>query len=79
MQISGQKKLVNIFKTFVQKNIVPQLRKLEGSLTQWNKFSALLLSDSINYMDMQLFVDSLPVWGTNNSDNMLFLNKKSSN
>lgn len=29
---TGDKKLVQIFKTFVEKNILPQLKKLEGSL-----------------------------------------------
>lgn len=62
----------------MDKAIVPQIRRLEGSLTEWNKFSALLLSDSINYMDLQLFVDSLPVWGDTSSGNMLGLAKKSS-
>lgn len=66
----------------MEKAIVPQIRRLEGSLTEWNKFSTLLLSDSINYMDLQLFVDSLPVWGDNSSGNLLPITaiaKKSSN
>ena len=78
MQASGQKKLVHIFKTFVEKSIVPQLRKLEGSLTDWNKFCTLLLSDSINYIDLQMFVDSLPIWGASNAQNLLSLNRKTS-
>lgn len=30
---TGEKKLINIFKIFIDKAIIPQIRKFEGSLT----------------------------------------------
>lgn len=68
IMLSGaQKKLIQIFKTFVEKAIIPQLKKIDGSLVQWNKFSAFMLAEPININEMQIYVDTMPYWGINNN------------
>ena len=54
-----EKKLVQLFRTFVEKALVPQIRKAEGSLGEWHKFSALLSTENINFSELQLYVDTL--------------------
>ena len=55
-----EKRLVQIFKAFVEKNLIPQIQKTQGSVSEWNKFSSLLTTDSINYSELQTYVDMLP-------------------
>lgn len=55
----GEKKLILIFKSFVDKALVPQLKR-DGNLDDWNKFAALLQADTLNYNDLQHFVNTLP-------------------
>jgi hypothetical protein len=38
----SERKLIQLFKLFVEKAFAPQLRKLGGDLTEWNKFSNML-------------------------------------
>lgn len=71
-----EKKLIQIFKTFVDKALIPQIKKLEGSLNEWNRFSTLLFSDNINYIDLQSYVDSLPIWDSRPNDKLLTFNKR---
>ena len=60
MNIS-EKKLLNIFRTFIEKVFVPQLPKMEPSCQkEWTKFSSMFSSDQFNYGEMQLYVDTLP-------------------
>ena len=73
---TAEKKLINIFKIFIDKALVPQIKKFEGSLAQWSKFSSLLLADTLNYVELQYFVDTLPVWGSTNNDKLQVLPKK---
>ena len=42
------KKFIQIFKTFVEKALVPQIRKFEGSLSEWSKFCSLISTDNLN-------------------------------
>ena len=44
-----EKKLINLFRTFVDKALAPQIKKFDGSLVEWNKFVSLITVDSINY------------------------------
>lgn len=71
-----EKKLIQIFKAFVEKALIPQIKKFEGSLNEWNRFSALLFSDNINYIDLQSYVDSLSMWDSRASDKLLTFNKR---
>jgi hypothetical protein len=52
--------LINIFRAFVEKSLLPQLHKPEANTQDWNRFNALLSAELINYGDLQLFVDTLP-------------------
>ena len=44
-----EKKLIHLFRTFVEKALVPQIQKAEGSLGEWYKFSTLLSNQNIDY------------------------------
>jgi hypothetical protein len=44
-----EKRLIQIFKAFVEKALLPQIRRVEGSLNDWNKFASVLLSEPLNY------------------------------
>ena len=46
--------------SFVEKALIPQIKKFEGSLQEWNKFYSLISVNHINYSELQLFVDTLP-------------------
>lgn len=48
-QSEAEKKLISIFKNFVDKAMVPQIRKSEGSLAEWHKFCTFLQGDNTNY------------------------------
>lgn len=61
-----EKKLITIFKTFIEKNLIPQIKKVDGLLTEWNKFSSMVSSEHINYSQLQFYVDSLPTIGNSN-------------
>ena len=60
MNMNIEKKLIQLFRSFVEKALVPQIRKSEGSLSEWHKFSAFLSTENINYPELQFYVDSLP-------------------
>ena len=55
-----EKKLIHIFKTFVEKSLIPQIKRFDGSINEWNQFSSLLSLDTLNYTELQMFVDALP-------------------
>lgn len=48
-RMNAERKLIQIFKSFVEKSLVPQIRKIDGQLFEWNKFSTMLSSEAINY------------------------------
>ena len=61
MMSLGEKKLITIFKTFIEKVFVPQLPKLEPTCQkEWAKFSSMLGAEQINFGELQLYVDTLP-------------------
>lgn len=55
-----EKKLVQLFRLFVEKALLPQIKKTNNSVPEWAKFSTLLSADNINVSELQLYVDSLP-------------------
>mgnify|MGYP003499931834 CR=1 FL=1 len=59
-QSDAEKKLISIFKAFVDKAMAPQIRKSEGSLIEWHKFCTFLQGDNPNYDELQSYVNSLP-------------------
>lgn len=73
----NDKRLVNIFRLFVEKSLLPQLRKFECSLAEWFSFSSLLTMDNINIAELQLFVDALPAWSSNKNDKPTNFHRKS--
>jgi len=44
-----EKRIIAIFKSFIEKALVPQIKKMEGSLFEWNKFNTMTSSEAINY------------------------------
>ena len=57
--MSNEKKLISLFKNFVERALLPQLKKVDGSQSEWSKFSSMISTESINYNELQLYVDSL--------------------
>lgn len=74
LQSGAEKRLIHIFKIFVEKAFVPQIKKFEGNLGEWNKFSSMLLTDNLNYAELQVFVDSLQ--GIPNGDKQQPFNRR---
>lgn len=37
-----ERKIIQIFKSFIEKALVPQIKRMEGSLFEWNKFNAMI-------------------------------------
>jgi hypothetical protein len=56
-----EKKLVYIFKSFIEKALIPQVRRNDGTLSEWNKFCTILAHETLNYNQLQLYVDTLPM------------------
>lgn len=45
----GERRIISIFKAFIEKVFVPQLSKMDGNCQQeWNKFSSLITADQFN-------------------------------
>lgn len=55
----------------MEKAFIPQIRKFDGNLQDWGRFNALLNNEIINYNELQMYVDTLPVQVPNN-----FIEKK---
>lgn len=64
----NERKIVSMFKAFIERVFVPQLPKMDLSCQQeWNKFSNIISSDQLTLAEIQLYVDTLP--GTSPSTN----------
>jgi hypothetical protein len=48
-----------MFKAFTEKVFLPQCSKNDFVMNDWNKFSSLLSSDTINLNDVQSYIDSI--------------------
>lgn len=58
---TNEKKLVMIFKSFIEKVFVPQLPKMDSfAQKEWGKMSSMLSGDQFNMGELQLYVDTLP-------------------
>lgn len=55
-----EKKLIQLFRVFVEKALIPQVKKFDGSVVEWSKFSNMISCESVNYNELQIYVDSLP-------------------
>lgn len=57
----SDRKIIYIFKSFIERIFVPQLSKMDLSCQQeWNKFSNMINTDQINLGELQLYVETLP-------------------
>ena len=75
MNISDRR-LINLFKTFVEKVFVPHFNKLEiGVQQEWTKFSNMVSVDQINLGELQVYVDTLPSFGSFNNSSFERRNK----
>lgn len=53
------KKLIAAFRTFVEKIFIPNLKKTDPAIAEWNKFNQLLSIDNNNYEEAAQYVDSI--------------------
>lgn len=60
----------------MEKNLLPQIRKFEGSLQEWSRLSAMLSSDVLNYNELQMYVDTLPLFSSAQIDRKELPNRK---
>lgn len=75
-----ERKIIGIFKTFIEKVFVPQLSKMDPSSQQeWNKFSSMISPDQFNIGEVQLYVDTLPGVGSSFNRPNLDLNENRQN
>jgi hypothetical protein len=55
-----EKRLIQLFKGFVERALLPQIRKANGSVIEWERFSGMISQESINYGEVQAYVESFP-------------------
>lgn len=61
MYSTGERKLIGIFKAFIERIFVPQLPKMDIICQQeWNKFYNMISTEPFNLAEAQLYVDTLP-------------------
>ena len=53
------RKLIGAFKSFVEKAILPTIKKTDPCILEWNKFSHYLTNDANNVDDVCSYVDSI--------------------
>lgn len=51
-QSEREKRLIQIFISFVEKALVPQIKKFNGSITEWNKFSTMLTNETVTELEL---------------------------
>lgn len=52
-----ERKLVGLFKQFMEKCIVPTIRNFGTVMTDWQSFSGLLTQEPLDYLKLQSFLD----------------------
>ena len=78
--MQAEKRLIQLFKGFIERALIPQIRKFNGSTVEWEKFSGLVSQDVLNYGEIQAYVESfqpvssLPTFEKSNTP--VFLKKK---
>lgn len=45
---SGERRCLQIFKSFAEKTFIPQIKQANGSLAEWNIFESLISAPNIN-------------------------------
>ena len=58
--MSQENRLITIFRSFIEKSLLPQIRSHDGNLQDWRRFNSLLSNEVINYTELQNYVDTLP-------------------
>ena len=46
--ISPERRCLQLFKVFVEKAFIPQIKQANGSLAEWNIFESLISAPNIN-------------------------------
>jgi hypothetical protein len=57
----ADKRLITAFRTFVDKIFLPNLKKTDPALQEWNKLNQLLSIDGNNYEEVIQYVDSIGI------------------
>ena len=52
--------MIAIFRSFIEKILIPQIRKNDGHLQDWNRFNSLINTDTLNIPELQNYVETLP-------------------
>lgn len=60
-QSEREKRLIQIFISFVEKALVPQIKKFNGSITEWNKFSTMLTNETVTELELYEFIDKIQI------------------
>lgn len=55
----NEKRLTNAFRNFVERVFLPSFKKTDPQSLQWNKFSRMLSSDTLNYEEITQYSDSI--------------------
>jgi hypothetical protein len=57
--MSNEKKLIVIFKNFVEKIFLPSFKKTDPQVLEWNRLSQYISNDNINYEEVYQYVESI--------------------
>lgn len=57
----AEKRLISVFRTFVEKIFLPSLKKTDPAVSEWNKFAQLLSNESNSVDEMAQYVDSIGI------------------
>ena len=55
----NERKLISIFKQFVDKALVPVVRGNDSAMSEWQYFSSILNADTLDLSKLQIYVDVL--------------------
>jgi hypothetical protein len=62
MNSVSERKIISMFKSFIERVFVPQLPRMEPTCKQeWTKFNTLISAEQINFGEVQVYVDTLPL------------------
>ena len=54
--MNNEKRIISIFKSFIEKSLIPQIKKQDGQLNEWNQFSYMLMTENVNLNELQNYV-----------------------
>jgi hypothetical protein len=57
----ADKRLISVFRTFVEKIFLPSFKKSDPAITEWNRFAQLLSNDSNSFDEVAQYVDSIGI------------------